>query len=276
MRRRILAVLAFNVYAIFLLSAFEENTPHLFDSHLHVEDADYAEWGWRDHIEAQISSLKEKNNSAGWGNHYVWRLISGLVVTALVGLLAGAIAKQDGAKVSAIANIPSVLIWAAIIMLSGYIVPEARVGYILISIIAIPLTTYVAYISGKYGEQVQNHYFPEDTVFGVRGYHWIWIIFPLYLYSLGIIFVCAVFMFHFEIWFERNFFVLIPFLLPIAAWIFPPIIVYQILRGKLFAKYTMAVRGLSIVAILALGLILAFFIQTGIYLVLIFFGHITT
>lgn len=184
MRRKILAVLAFNIYALFLISAFEENTAYIFESN---------------QIEAmKLSGLDPRD--WGWGNHYIWRLFAAIVVTACVGFLAGAIARQDGAVISALANIPSVLVWLATIYLfkhpdvfesigldSGY-----NTEFIVISIIAIPLTTLIAYFSGHFGEEGAE-YDSHDSVLGIKGYHWIWAVYPLYLYSLGLISVCAIF-----------------------------------------------------------------------------------
>jgi hypothetical protein len=44
------------------------------------------------------------------------------------------------------------------------------------------------------GEETQASDFAADTVLGIRPYHWAWIVYPLYLYSLGIVFVAAKFL----------------------------------------------------------------------------------
>ena len=288
MRQKFLAVIAFNVYALFLVSAFQANTPHLFESRLVVEETDYADWGWRDHLEANLLILEEINYSAGWGDHYIWRLFAGVIVTVLVGFLAGAVARQDGAKVAALANIPSIVIWAVTIYLFAFahVELEASTGFIVISIIAIPLTTCAAYFSGGYGEEIQHQEFSDDTVLGIEAYHWVWIIFPLYLYSVGIVFTSAKLVeFLFVSWIDQsvtwsfslikhhfgilgNLLTVVVMLIPIAAWIYPLQIVYRVLTGSLFANYNTMARGILIFVILTIGLILAAIVQIGVYLFL--------
>lgn len=257
MGRKIMAIVAFNVYALFLISAFQENTAYLFDASLIKEmklsgfDIDPLEWGW--------------------GNHYIWRLFAGVVVTALVGFLAGAIAKQNGARVATLANIPSVLIWGVMIYLFGFagVEVEAKTGFITISIIAIPLTTYIAYLTGGFGEEIQRQNFPENTVLGVKGYHWVWAVFPLYWYSLGIVFVGTKFVrFQLATWSDTSIFTAllsIAMLVSIIAWVYPLRIVHRVLMGDLLANYNAVVRGLANFGVLIVGMIVATGIQFGIY-----------
>jgi len=87
MTRAIWAFIAFNVYSLFLISAFQENTPHLFDAKL-VSEMRAA---------GEIFDIR----AWGWKNHYIWRLFSGVVVTAIAAFLAGAIARRNAAKVTA-------------------------------------------------------------------------------------------------------------------------------------------------------------------------------
>jgi len=84
MGRKIMAIVAFNVYALFLISAFQENTAYLFDVSLLNE--------------MKLSGFDINPREWGWGSHYIWRLFAGVVVTAFVGFLTGAIAKEKGAK----------------------------------------------------------------------------------------------------------------------------------------------------------------------------------
>jgi hypothetical protein len=70
MRRPILAIFAFNVYALCLIGAFQVNTAYLFETDL-IE-------------QLRGSGLDVSPPSQwGWGDHYIWRLFSGVVVTAL-------------------------------------------------------------------------------------------------------------------------------------------------------------------------------------------------
>lgn len=270
MSRKILAIVAFNVYSLFLVSAFQENTAYLFDASL-IKDM-------------KLSGLDVDPREWGWGGHYIWRLFASIVVTALVGFLAGAIAKDNGAKVSAAANIPSVLIWAGMIYLLGFtdVEVEAKTGFIIISIIAIPLTTYIAYLAGGFGEEVQRQEFSDETVLGIKGYHWMWAVFPLYLYSLGIVFVCSKILLFwlamrgdtsiFPMWhstsifhFLLSFALFIAFLTPVVAWIYPLRIVYRILSGNLLANQNAAVKGIAVFGILIAGVPVAAGIQVSIY-----------
>ena len=258
MGRKILAIVTFNAYAIFLLSAFEENTAYLFDASLIKE--------------IQLRGFEINLKEWGWGNHYIWRLFSGVVVSALGGFLAGAVAKESGAKTAALANIPSVLGWGAMIYLffSGVEV-EAREGFIAISIIAIPLTTYIAYLSGGFGEEIQRQKFPDNTVLGIKGYHWIWAIFPIYWYTLGIVYAGAVFVgfqldaFNWDTFSFKRGAIAFSLLFSIAACIYPLRIVHRVLMGDLLSNHSAAVRGLANFGVLIGGMFVAAGIQVGAY-----------
>jgi hypothetical protein len=169
------AFVAFNVYSLFLISAFEVNTAYLYKSNL--------AWG-------KLPDLRE----SGWGDHFIWRLFAGVVVTLLVGFLAGAIAKRKGALVAAVANAPSVVVWAVLfyILCCGDTTKIAgQTGFLVVSLIAIPLTTYLAYVAGKAGEEMQASDCPDNTVLGIWPYHWIWAPLPLSWYALGVVFAPA-------------------------------------------------------------------------------------
>lgn len=244
MRRKILAVLAFNIYALFFVSAFQESTAYLFESNL-IESM-------------RLSGLDPRD--WGWGDHYIWRLFAAVVVTACVGFLAGAIARQGGAVISALANIPSVLIWLATIYLLKHpddfeaIDFDSRYSteFIVVSIIAIPLTTLIAYFSGRIGEE-EAEYEPHDSVLGIKGYHWIWAVYPLYLYSLGLISVCAGFIKLIPSFLqyalsvreegsmaEMSIVIILLFamLIPIVLWVYPLQIVYRMLASCESALFT--------------------------------------
>ena len=257
MERKIWAIVAFNVYAIFLISAFLENTAYLFDASLLKE--------------MRLSAIDMDPRDWGWGDHYVWRLFAGSVVTALVGFLAGAIAKHNGAKVAALANIPSVLIWGGMIYLFGFsgVEVEAKTGFIVVSIIAIPLTTYIAYLSGGFGEEVQRRTYPENTVLGVKGYHWAWAVFPLYWYSLGIVFTGAKFVgIQFATWSDTSIFgalLILAMLVPVVAWVYPLRVVHRVLMGDLLSGHSAVVRGFANFGILIAGMFVASGVQFAIY-----------
>lgn len=252
MARKILSVLAFNVYALFLISAFQENTAYLFD----VDQIN----------EMRLSGFAINPRELGWGDHYIWRIFASVVVTYLVGILAGAIAKNNGNRLTALANIPCVLVWGVMIYFLGFagLEIEGRTGFIVISIIAIPLTTYIAYRAGGLGEEIQRE-FPEHSVLGIKGYHWIWAIFPLYFYGLGIVFVFTKFLaLQFLTWRDMSIvgsvFSLLG-LIPIIAWIYPLVFVYNVLGGEALIEKPTIIRALTNAGVIVGGGILASGIQ---------------
>ena len=253
MARWFWAFVAFNIYSLFLLSTFQENTPYLFDARLVSEMRasgelfDIKGWGWKD--------------------HFIWRLFSGVVVTALVAFLAGAIAKTKGGVVAAIANIPSVLIWGAIFYLTafGKTELEGQTGFEVVSVIAIPLTMWLAYKLGNFGAKVQASDFREGTVLGIRPYHLIWIVFPLYFYGLGIVFVLAKSLaLQFLTWRDVSMvgaIISLLALVPVIAWIVPLIFVYNILSGEILSEKSTGIRALVNSVVIVGGALLATGIQ---------------
>ena len=248
MARKILSILAFNVYALFLISAFQENTAYLFD----VGKIN----------EMRLSGFDINPRHWGWGDHYIWRLFASIIVTALVGVLSGAIAKNNGNRLAALANIPSVLVWGAMIYFLGFagLEIEGRTGFIVISIIAIPLTTYIAYFAGGIGEEIQRE-FPENSVLGIKGYHWIWAIFTLYFYGLGIVFVFTKFL-TLQFLTLRDMSIVgsvisLLGLIPIIAWVFPLVFVHNVLSGEALIEKPTSIRALANAGVLVGGAILA-------------------
>lgn len=145
----------------------------------------------------QGTGLAVSPSQWGWGNHYLWRLFASVVATLLAGFLPGAIAQKRGGIVAAISNIPSVILWMVMIFIlwtrdNGLIYGDQTIstptGMIVISILAIPLTTYFAYASGQNGCQVQQDDFQPNTVLGIASYHWAWLVIPIYFYMVGSIY----------------------------------------------------------------------------------------
>lgn len=237
MTRAVWAFLAFNVYSLFLVSSFQQNTPYLFDTKIISEMRaagdflDLGAWGWKD--------------------HYIWRLFSGVVVTALAGVLAGAITKERGGKIVAIANIPSIIVWTATLwlMLSEGTKVEGQTGFAVISVIAIPLTTWIAYHAGNFGAEIQRSDFAEGTVLGILPYHWAWAVFPLYGYGLGIVFVVVKFLaLQFLTWRDASVigaFISLLALLPVIAWFVPLVVAYRVLAGNLLVDRGLFVKGIA-------------------------------
>lgn len=253
MRRFIWAFIAFNVYSVFLIDAFQRNTPYIFDA---AEMAEMAYYG----LEFRFEDWR-------WDDHYIWRLVSAIVTTGFVGFLTGAIAGSRGAKTALIANIPSVLIWIGtfyFVALSGYEI-EGKTGFSVISILAIPMTSWIAYIFGGLGEEYQTEEYSDETVLGIGPFHWAWAILPLYVYSIGVIFVAAYaagiqFSIFSDISFVATVISLIA-LIPILAWLSPLYASHQILSGETMSANSPATRGLTVAAILAGGILVALLVQ---------------
>jgi len=249
------AFLAFNIYSLFFISAFMENTSYLFDM-------------------KRVSNLIESGliidpRELGWGGHYIWCLFSSSVVTALAGFLCGAIAKRKGDKVAIISNIPNILIWGFFFYISIFskIEIEGYKGFAIVSVIAIPLTSVIAYNFGKIGENIQHEEFKEDSVLGIWAYHWIWIVFPLYWYGLGIVFAGTRFA-SFVFLSPGGFFYTIIyflFLIPVVVFVYPLIIVYKVLSGNLLSEKRIIIKVLFNTAILISGGLLASSLQVGCY-----------
>lgn len=259
MQRQIWAFIAFNIYSLVLISAFQENTPYLFDTRLVAEMRaagdfpDLKEWGWKD--------------------HYLWRLFVSVVVTAIAGFLAGAIAREKGGKVVAIANIPSVIGWLAIayMMFFSKAKVEGQTGFGIISLIATPLTVYIAYHMGKLGAEIQDGCSDRNTVLGIRSYHWAWAVFPIYWYGLAIIFVVTksvALVRAVSIFDVFGGFISLLALVPVIAWVVPLVLVYQVLAGQMIAKKPPAVKAFANVGILVIGGVMASGLQVGCYLLL--------
>ena len=246
---------------MFLLFAFLENTPYLFDPKL-------------------VSQLRASGKvfgltDWGWNDHYIWWLFSGVVVTVLAGFLAGAIARERGARVAAIANIPSILVWAGFFYLMAYsgVEWEGQKGFQVVSLIAIPLTTLFAYASGGFGAEAQESDFDDETVLGIRPYHWAWIVWPLYLYGVGIVYVAVKFP---ALFLNRGlqirltgthmaeaFIDLLLALISLIAWIMPLIVAYRILSGKHLSDKHPLVKALANTGILIGGALIATAVQIG-------------
>ncbi len=253
MARAFWAFVTFNIYSLFLISAFQENTSHLFDAKVVSEMRaageifDIREWGWKD--------------------HYIWRLFSGVVVTAIAAFLAGAIAKDKGGKTAAIANFPSIFVWAGTfyVMAFGKIDVEGQTGFLVVSLVAIPLTTWVAYQCGNMGSETQASDFGAGTVLGIRPFHWAWIVFPLYLYSLGIVYVGAKFLaLQFMTWRDMSVmgaFISLLALIPVFAWVAPLNLAHKILSGESMSDKAPFVKAFANTGILIGGALVAMAIQ---------------
>jgi hypothetical protein len=181
----------------------------------------------------------EHLNPSSWQEHYIWRLVASVVVTALVAFLAGAIAKTRGGITAAIANVPSVLLWGYFLyrLVFSETTVEGQTGFAVISAIAIPLTTWISYVLGEAGAETSASDLDRGNVLGIRSYHWVWLIVPIYFYSLGVVEVVAkFFVMQFYTWRDMSMvasFMYLLALVPILAWIAPIFLAYNILGGTI-------------------------------------------
>ncbi len=255
MARAIFGFLAFNVYSLIFISAFLENTPYLFNASLVASVQPAASFDTR---------------ISGWKGHYIWWLFAEVVVTALSAFLAGSVARSHAGKVAVAANVPSILVWLATVylMLAGQVEWEGQTGFIVATIVAVPLTTWIAYHAGLAGGEAQAQC-DKDTVLGIRPYHWLWGVFPLYVYSLGIIYVIAKFVaLQFATLRDMSMVgALISFLalVPIIAWIAPVRYTYGVLAGEYLSDRSAATRGAANTAIIIVGALAAAAIQLACY-----------
>jgi hypothetical protein len=210
----------------------------------------------------------------GWEDHYIWRLFAGVVVTGFAGFLAGAIAKYKGALVSAVSNVPSILVWGAMVYLAASAnasTGEGR-GFLVVSVVAIPLTTWIAYAAGGLGERIQAKAFPENTVLGIWPYHWLWLMVLLYSYGLGIIFVVAkslAVLLH--TWGDRSFvdgFAALLALIPVVAWFYPLAFTYKVLRRQIFFERSPGFRFIVNLGVSVAGPLVATGLQVACYWIL--------
>lgn len=125
----------------------------------------------------------------GWGEHYIWFLISICVVTFCCGGISGATAKKKGGIVATIANMPILVL----IILMCYLHYRGSTFFksVIPWIAVLPLSaigsSFMAFLGGRKGEQLQNSLFRSNTILGIRPVHWWWLIFPLHFIILELI-----------------------------------------------------------------------------------------
>ncbi len=256
--RKALAFLAFNVYSGCLVWAFQINTPYQFDT---------------DMIERLRGTDIDTPSHWGWGNHYIWRLTASLVATALAGILTGAVARTRAGLTAALSNAPSVVLSIYLISFLagsdsaisyGDQVITAHTGMIAAFALSIILTTWVAYLTGEAGATLQQDEFHDGTVLGIAGYHWVWLVIPVYLYVLASISpIINFFSFNFLSADESFVSAAISLLLlgTAIASLFPLGWVYMRLREPATTLPVALWRAVGNVGILVIGLVAVAFVQ---------------
>lgn len=258
MKRKIAAVLAFNTYALVFVQAFWAATPFLFDGQ-------------------ELSSLRDQGlpfrfEDWGFDDHYVWRLIAAAVSTGIAAFICGAIAREKGGRVALIANIPSVIGWIAYAWMFFFMFDTLGIkadqkaerlmtAYGIISVVAIPITCWLAVKCGEFGQRVQMEFHDQDKTLGVSDWHWAWMWLPLSPYGYRIVYSTVTFVaMQFKMWSDRSLLGGLLSLLGVgivAAWVAPLVLSYQVLAGGRFQDKSAVQRGGAVSAILVGGYFLA-------------------
>lgn len=254
MRRKTCAALAFNIYALVFVGILWAATPLLFDSQ---EIAGLVNQG-----------VQFEFGDWGFGDHYIWRLFVAAISTAVGGFICGALARHRGGTVALIANIPSIVGWVAYAVIFLFLIDSANVkiedkandlktGYGIVSLIAIPMTWWLAMKFGKVGESFQRGLSQQDKTLGVADWHWAWMWLPLSVYGHYIV-IAIVLAISIQFGQGHHGSVLdsVVSILSIAiavAWITPLVASFQSLAGKRFQDRPPAQRGAFVALILVGG-----------------------
>lgn len=257
----LVAFLAYNLYSVFLISAFFESTGGIFD---------------RTQIDSLVKAGEEFNpKDWGWNGHYLWMLFSSTITTVVSSLIGGAISKDKKGITTLVCSIPTIITWGFV----AYVLQFSDSVYVnstettIVALINIPLTAFLAYNSGKLGANIQHDVFSENTFFGVAKWNLTWLAFPLYWFLLGAIGVGAKLVItafqslgvgDFE-FLERLLFGISFFLLLISTltWCAPLLIVYKILSRQMLSEYSIWVRGVSNITVLVAGWPFAYGVEIG-------------
>lgn len=168
MRKKIAIFVAFNAYLFCILTAFYNALPELFRFNLRSPLAPSSPGG------GQPEGLQ-------WDYRYLSFLLLSLMATSIAAVLTGAMTKSRGGVVAAKSAIPITIVWIEIFFISLF---TGTLGAGVVSLAAIPLTIMISSYSGNLGERIQREHFPDTTIFGIYPYHFIWIVFPLFAYSV--------------------------------------------------------------------------------------------
>lgn len=167
MQRKIAAFVAFNAYLFCILIAFYNALPELF--HLNFR--------------ASLSPLLPDPyfETPQWDFRRLPFLLLSLLATSIAAVLAGAIVKSRGGVVAAKSAIPITIVWIEIFFVSLFTGTLASGA---VSLAAVPLTILFSSYCGNVGERMQREYYSDTTIFGIYPYHFIWMVFPLFVYSM--------------------------------------------------------------------------------------------
>lgn len=167
MQRKIAAFVAFNAYLFCILIAFYNALPDLF--HLNFRSS--------------LSPLLPDPyfETPQWDFRRLPFLLLSLLATSIAAVLTGAIVKRRGGVIAAKCAIPITIVWIEMFFISLFTGTLASGA---VSLAAVPLTILFSSYCGNVGERTQREYYSETTIFGIYPYHFIWMVFPLFVYSM--------------------------------------------------------------------------------------------
>jgi hypothetical protein len=209
--------------------------------------------------DGQIGSVWEY----GWGDHYIWFLIAFCFVTYCCAALAGATAKKKGALVASLANLPIVIFclvfcWLFYIDALGITV-ESPVAWKIVGPLTIVGSIYFSILGGYSGKEFQEKEFGDNTILGIRPFHWLWV----WLFS--------------SIYIQEIVHAAIPLLswsegvasfihvLRLLICVYPIFLMYQILSGEILARKNVFIRIIAFIGIYVGGIIASVLFQLLLY-----------
>jgi len=274
----LVVIIFFNFYGLIFIDCFMLATRYIFHSPFTVEqkDASDTEKILINAYDRQLDGGKA-GLPLGWGKHYVWRIISISLSIAAAGFFTGAFCKTNGGRVALISCVPCLIILAAQVYLYGFQVVgfsgdpsylelggylyeiAAPKAHLVISIAAIPLSIFLAYVFGNTGSLFQEN-FTYGTLLGVKKYHLLWLWLPMYFYISGLVISVTRAI-------TGIFTPLAMYSFQAAIYIVAIGLVYSVLRGKRLSRSNGFVRALANLGILIAGILLtALFDVAFIYL----------
>ncbi len=195
----------------------------------------------------------------GWGDHYIWFLISFCFVTFCSAVLAGATAKKKGVLVASIANLPLIIFmlltcWVFYTNAIGINV-ESPIAWKIILPLSIAGSIYFSILGGYAGEEAQESDFKENSILGIRPLHWswLWLISPLYIQGIVYALVPII-----KWSWQGNYMPSIFQILCLFIYGYPMYLMYQILSGEILARKNVLIKIVSFIGVYLGGLTAAF------------------
>lgn len=199
----------------------------------------------------------------GWGDHYIWYLITICFIAFCCGALVGATAKKKAALVAGIANLPVIMLislayWLFYIA-SADIEVESPIAWKIILPLSICGSIYFSLLGGNAGKKAQESDFKGNSIFGIRPFHWswLWLISSLYIQSITWALVPVITWSWGDGWYGPDIFQM----LYLFLYGYPIYLMYQILTGEILAKKKRLVKIVSFIGIYLGGPIAATLLQ---------------